>query len=170
MNEKEAIEKATAEGFLRLYNEATGNDYDIIEHSDAPDILCRNGRDEALNLEITMTEDTPMDIAALLGRSDHRDFDPLKKNTGAVRSSRATPQFSSLSENVSAMLRSRILAKLKKDYGQNVALVIRDTSPLDWAWDGELDDIRAAIAQYDNAYDRGIWILSYRKDKLYRVV
>jgi len=47
--------------------------YKIVDHSDAPDIRCVDSDGNKLNLEITMTEDQPGDIQALLGRSDHRN-------------------------------------------------------------------------------------------------
>lgn len=80
MNEKEAIERATAEGFLRLYNELMKETYRITEHKDAPDIRCRNEDNETLNLEVTTTEDMLMDIAWLLGRSNHRSVEALRKS------------------------------------------------------------------------------------------
>ena len=71
---------------------------------------------------------------------------------------------------MSAMLVSRIIAKLNKDMGRDVALVVRDASPLDWDWKYVLDDIRAVIANYRNPYDKGIWLVSYSKDKLYKIL
>lgn len=68
------------------------------------------------------------------------------------------------------MLVSRIIAKLNKDMGRDVALVVRDASPLDWDWKYVLDDIRAVIANYRNPYDKGIWLVSYSKDKLYKIL
>ena len=91
MNEKEAIERATAEGFLRLYNQAMAESYRIAEHRDAPDFLCRNNENRILNLEITTTENRPMDIASLLGRSNHRSVEALRRNNEEVKAGRATP-------------------------------------------------------------------------------
>lgn len=170
MNEKEAIERATAEGFLRLYNELMKETYRLTEHKDAPDIRCRNEDNETLNLEVTTTEDMPMDTAWLLGRSNHRSVEALKRNIEDVKAGRASPQFSSLSGNVSTILVSRIKNKLKKDMGHNVALVIRDASPLDWNWEYVLEDIRTAITPPKNPYDKGIWLVSYLKDKMYRII
>jgi len=62
------------------------------------------------------------------------------------------------------------MAKLNKDMGHSVALVIRDASPLDWNWEYVLEDIRTAIAPYKNPYDKGIWLASYSKGKMYRIV
>lgn len=169
MNEKEAIERATAEGFLRLYNEAYAESYRIIDHKDAPDIRCVNDENTVLNLEITLTENRDKDIVSLLGRSNSRSIETLRKHNEEVRAGRAEPQFDSLSGNVSATLLSRIKAKLRKDLGHHVALVIRDCCPLDWDWEYVLDDIRAAIAGVKNPYDKGIWLVSYSKDKMYNI-
>jgi len=59
MSEKQAIEKATAEGFLVLYNQLSGTDFGIVEMSDAPDARCMDSHRKTLNLEITTTEDRP---------------------------------------------------------------------------------------------------------------
>jgi len=40
LNEKEAIERATADAFIELYNRKMGTSFSIIDHSDAPDIRC----------------------------------------------------------------------------------------------------------------------------------
>lgn len=74
------------------------------------------------DFEITLTEDRPNDIKAALGRSDHRSPEIFHKEH---------PRASSLQGNVVCMITSRISAKLKKDYGPNTALVIRDSSPGD---------------------------------------
>jgi hypothetical protein len=68
------------------------------------------------------------------------------------------------------MIVSRIQEKLNKDYGQNVALVVRDTSPLDWEWDRVLDQIRSKLNLSRNPFDKGIWIISYSKDRIFRVL
>ena len=72
MDEKAAIERATAEGFLRLYNKETGNTFVVTGVGDAPDIKCQDNQGKTLNLEISLTEDRPRDIQAALGRSEHR--------------------------------------------------------------------------------------------------
>jgi hypothetical protein len=37
LNEKEAIERATADAFITLYNTEMGTSFSIVEYSDAPD-------------------------------------------------------------------------------------------------------------------------------------
>jgi hypothetical protein len=39
-------------------------------------------------------------------------------------------------------LLERIKEKNNHDYGENVALVIRDTSPLDWDWTDIINEIK----------------------------
>ena len=77
---------------------------------------------------------------------------------------------SCLQGNLIAMLVSRIQAKLNNDYGKNAALVVRDTCPADPDWDLELNEIKAQLDLSRNPFDKGIWILSYAKDRLFRVV
>jgi hypothetical protein len=171
LNEKKDIERATA-GFIRVYNEKMRTTYRIIEDSDSPDIHCVDSDGNKLNLEITMTEDWPGDIKALLGRSDHRSIEALKAHRANVEAGKASSLelVSCLQGNLIAMLVSRIQAKLNNDYGKNVALVVRDTCPADPDWDLVVEDIKAQLDLSRNPFDKGIWILSYAKDRLFRVV
>lgn len=170
MNEKQLIERYTADGFLELYNRRYGESYSIACHADAPDIRCRNEGGKFLNLEITLTEDRPRDIAATLGRSSHRDIGLHLVNARSTTPELALPPASSLAGNVSDRLLSRIGAKLDRDYGPRVALVIRDTSPLDWEWDFVLDDVRSQLALHDSPFDMGIWLLNLSKTRLYEII
>lgn len=172
MSEKRQIEKATAEGFIKLYNETMGTSYKIIKNSDSPDIQCVDSDGSELNLEITMTEDQPGDIKALLGRSDHRNIESLQAHRAKVEAGKASEfeWVDSLPGNISVMLLNRIRAKLKKDYGPNTALVVRAMCPADPDWDLEVDDIKAQLDLSRNPFDKGIWILSRCKDTLFRVV
>ncbi len=172
MNEKEAIEKATADAFIKLYNSEMGSSFAIIEYSDAPDIRCRDLDGKQFNFEITLTEDRPKDIQANLGRSNHRSLESLKKHLAEVKTGEASPleRVSCLQGNVTAMIVSRIKPKLNKDYGNNVALVIRDASPIGWDWDMVIDQIKAPLKLERNPFDKGIWIITYQKDKIYRIL
>ena len=91
MNEKEAIEKATANAFIKLYNSEMGTSFTIVEYSDAPDIRCKDQDGNIFNFEITLTEDRPKDIQAALGRSDHRSVDNLRKHREEVKAGKANP-------------------------------------------------------------------------------
>jgi len=170
MNEKTEIEHGTADGFLSLYNPHHGTDYKIVKISDAPDILCRDSEGRELNLEITTTEDNTRDTQAMLGRSDHLSIEALEEHNERVASGLEKPKYNSLSGNVSDNLIGRIQSKLNKDYGNNVALVVRDTSGCDWEWDDVEDDIRGRLDLSRNPFQKGIWVLSRVKDKLFRIV
>lgn len=61
MRETEKIEKGTAEGFLALYNQHFGTDFETVEVSDAPDVRCADSHGNRLNIEVTATEDRPGD-------------------------------------------------------------------------------------------------------------
>ena len=158
MNEKAAIEKATADAFVKLYNSENGSYFKIVEYSDAPDIRCKDSDNNIFNFEITLTEDRPKDIQANLGRSDHKSVDALKKHLEEVKGGKASPfeRVSCLQGNVTEMIVSRIQPKLNKDYGKNVALVIRDASPIGWDWDMVIDQIRSQLDLERNPFDKGI--------------
>lgn len=168
MNEKEAIEKATADAFVALYNARMGTAFAIIEHSDAPDFRCKDSAGNILNFEVTLTEDRPSDIKAALGRSNHRSPEALRKHLSDVRAGKAHPLewVSCLQGNVAGMMISCIQKKLIKDYGPNTALVVRDTSGCDWDWDSVADQIKRDLKFRLNAFDKGIWVISRSKDKI----
>ncbi len=172
MNEKEAIEKATADAFIKLYNSKMGTSFSIVEYSDAPDIRCKDKEGNTFNFEITLTEDRPKDIQASLGRSDHRSLENLKKHLKEVKDRKANPleRVSCLQGNVTEMIVSQIQPKLNKDYGPNAALVIRDSSPIDWAWDVVTDQIADMLNLVRNPFGKGIWMISYSKDRIFRLL
>jgi hypothetical protein len=172
LNEKEAIQKATADAFIKIYNSERGTSFSIVEYSDAPDICCKDSEGNTLNFEITLTEDRQKDIQAALGRSEHRSLEALKKHLEDVKSGKASPldRVSCLQGNVTAMIVSRIQSKLKRDYGPNAALVIRDASPVGWDWDMVIDQIKSQLNLERNPFDKGIWIITYLKDKILRVL
>lgn len=172
MNEKEAIERATADAFVELYNRDMGTSYSVVEYSDAPDIRCKDPEGRAFNFEITLTEDRPKDIQAALGRSKHRSVDALRQHLADVRAGKANPleRVSCLQGNVVDMIVDRIQPKLQKDYGSSVALVIHDSSPLCWDWDLVVYQIRGTLNLQKNPFDKGIWIISFRKDKICQII
>lgn len=172
MNEKEAIEKATADAFVELYNLEMWASFSIVEYADAPDVRCKNAEGNTFNFEITLTEDRPQDIQATLGRSDQRSLESLKKHLADVKAGKADPleRASCLQGNVVGMIVSRIQAKLEKDYGPDVALVIRDSSPVSWDWEMVLDQIKSMLNLKRNPFDKGIWIISFGKDRIFRIL
>jgi len=172
MNETHAIEKATADAFISLYNAEMGTTYAIIEYSDAPDVRCKDSQGNALNLEITLTEDRPRDIQAALGRSDHKSHEAFVRYMALLRAGKASPfeWGSSLNEDVLPIMVDRIKRKLNMDYGPSVALVVRDASPLDWTWSRVAGEIKDRLAEERNPFDAGIWVISYSGDKITRLV
>jgi len=171
-DEKKAIEKATAEAFLKLYNQNMNTSYRIVEHSDSPDIRCEDTQGNKMNLEIVLTEGQPGDIAARLGRANHRSLEALKTHLAELDAGKASvfDRVSVLPGNLSAMVINRIQEKLKKDYGPNTALVVRDTCPAEPDWDFVVDEIRLHIDLSHNPYDKGIWIISNAKDRIFSIL
>jgi len=172
LSEKEKIEKAIADAFIELYNADYDTTYVIKEYSDAPDIRCQDGKGNIFNLEITLTEDRPSDIPALLGRSDHKNLETLKSHLDKVKTGSASifDSVSCLSGNVLETLIQRILAKSNKDYGNNVALVVRDSSPVGWDWENIIPDIRHGLKGHNLPFDKGVWLISYDKNRIVRLV
>ena len=155
-----------------MYNSETGASFSIVEYSDAPDIRCKDSEGNSFNFEITLTEDRHKDIQAALGRSDHRSLEALTKHLADVKAGKSHPmeRVSCLQGNVYEMIVSRIQTKLIKDYGLHAALVIRDTSPLDWDWALVADQIKSNLILGRNPFDKGIWIISYSKDKIFKLI
>lgn len=149
-----------------------GKFFSITEYSDAPDIRCQDPNGNTFNFEITLTEDKSKDIQANLGRSEHRSINSLKRHLEDVKAGKADPleRVSCLQGNVTDMIVSRIAPKLNKDYGSNTALVIRDTSPVGWDWDMVVDQIKSGLNLKRNPFDKGIWILNYSKDTIYKIL
>ena len=151
MNEKRSIERGTAEGFLGLYNQFFSTDFKITEMSDAPDVRCSDPHGNLLDLEITSTEDRPGDIKALLGRSNARTLEALRAHVERVAQGKEKPQFSSLSDEVTDHLVDRLKSKMQNDYGPNAALVVRDSSGVDWDWDDVALSIRERLTSKPRA-------------------
>lgn len=147
-NVKEQIEVATAEKFLLTYNNKFNTNFEIYELSDAPDIKCKDTQtNEELALEITLYEDLKGEISYLLGR---RKEQPTSKITG-----KTSRQFEGDSLPI---LIEVFKKKLAKDYGKNVALVVRQVSPVPWTYD--IEYIKRNIKLLNNPFDKGIWILT----------
>jgi len=169
--ETQAIERATAEGFLALYNESLGVDYRVVRVAgpgESPDVECVNSAGSVLWLEVTMTEDNPGDIPALLGRSNHKSVDALRDLLRRVKMGTVKMPVNRIDENVKEVLIQRLQRKFQKRYGANVALVVRETS-LPWDWELILPDVRTAFRCSSIPFDRGVWLLSCGKDRLTHV-
>jgi predicted AAA+ superfamily ATPase len=63
----------------------------------------------------------------------------------------------------------RMIDKMKKRYGPRTALVVRHASGWDPDWDWVLEDLRKALPIETNPFDRGIWIMSNDKTRLFCV-
>ena len=163
MTEKEKIELHTAEQFIDLYNTQMGTSFSIVDHSDVPDIRCLDKEGNQLNFDVTLTEDRLGDIQALLGRSDARSPEAMKKHNEAVERGEASifDTVSCLGGNVSQIAIARIQSKIDKmRYGPNTALVVRDVSPLGWDWESVSCNLAASLNLKDNPFDEGIWLIS----------
>lgn len=170
--ETQAIERATAEGFLVLYNAKHGSAFRIVKVAgpgETPDVECKDSEGRSLLLEITMTEDNSGDIQAALGRSEHKDLASLRALLQKVRAGEAKLPINCLSENVKALLVQRLRRKFQKRYGLSVALVVRETTGVDWDWDLVLPEIREALSNDVNPFDQGVWLLSRSKERVIRV-
>ncbi len=170
-DEKEAIEKATADAFIALYNSRCRTSFSVSEYSDAPDIRCKDADRNVLNLEITLTQDREGDIPSALDRSDHRSVESFLKHRAEVKAGRADPfDRVSCSSDVTARMVSAIQSKLQKDYGPNVALVVRHVSGSGWSWEKHVDQIVGGLNLDRNPFDMGIWVIPNSKDRIVRLV
>lgn len=165
MSEKQQIERSTADAFVTLYNKEKHASFRIVALGDTPDARCADNVGARLNLEITLTEDRPCDIQALLGRSSARDVDTLKSELESGRG-----EGSSLSDDVLTVLIDRISAKFDKWYGPDTALVVRDTSGVDWDWDLVVTKLRKRLGEIANPFDRGVWLVNRSKDRFFRLL
>jgi hypothetical protein len=163
MEEKKIIERDTAEGFLQIYNPRFGYNYIIKELSEIPDVICVDDKGQELNLEITMTEDRPGDIKISLGRAEGVSIDANGNVHGKMGPA------SCLTRNVTDSIVKRLHAKFTKQYGVDTALVIRDTSGVDWDWILALETIKQRVDFSKNPFDRGVWILNLSMTRLHRI-
>ena len=154
-SEKQRIEKATVDAFVLLFNTSQGQDYAILQYGDAPDATCRNSSGQIMQVEVTLTEDNPDDLAWSLGKTENR---PPRYWFGNC-----------LQRNALNQLLGRLDDKILKRYGKNTALVIRDSSGVDWDWEYVAEEIRSALRPRFNPYDMGIWILNRTKSRLFRL-
>jgi hypothetical protein len=169
--ETQAIELATAEGFLAHYNALEATDYRVVAVAvpgQSPDVECANSVGGTLWLEVTITEDRPRDAQALVGRSDHKSLAATRDFLSRVKSGKAKMTVNSLQGNVTAILVERLRRKFNNRYGRNVALVVREAG-VSWDWEPVLPLVHEALRDSANPFDRGVWILSRGKERLTRV-
>ena len=172
LSEKQRIELSTARGFLHFFNAQHGFSYEVecvAGNGEVPDVVARDTNGNGLNIEVTLTEDQPGDIAAALGRSDHKSLEALRAHLKAVREGKESLQYSNLRGNVIELLQERISKKLIMRYGANTALVIRETSGVNWDWQKVIPQLQAYLDEKHVPFDCGIWLLSINKDQLTHV-
>ena len=172
MTEKQQIERMTVTGFLALYNKQMQTDYNVIsfaEEGEVPDARCQDSDGKELNIEVTMTEDRPRDIQAMLGRSDHKSIESVTRQQERVGKGLEPIQYSTLNGNVLDQIVQRISGKFLKQYGSSTALVVRDASPLGWNWNLVREELLERLDLSNNPFDGGIWIVDYDKLNLYQI-
>lgn len=152
LSEKQLIEQATARIFLEIYNERESTDFAIVELGDTPDVTCKDeDTGKELYLEITLLEDWPGDIQALLGRGTRRESSPV---TGY-------PAIS-FEQDTLRVLRERLEDKLLSQYDSRTALVIRQVGIL-WSAEDYKRHTHHMAAQVfkgrENHYGAGVWII-----------
>lgn len=194
MDEKKRVEASTADAFLSYYNRQKGTSYRVVEYGDAPDIQACNEQGEILQFDVVQTEDRPGDIKAALGRSESRSREALEQHVEEVRTGNADPRDRAsklsgprdrekpreVSGNVAESIKDRLREKLKMRYGANTALVIRDTSGVDWDWDeipifqeileSVLKELKEELGLAANPYDRGIWLVNRSRDRVFHLI
>jgi hypothetical protein len=156
MNEKEKIEKATVDAFIKLFNGREKQDYVVEQYNDAPDATCRNSSGQTMQIEVTLTEDKLGDLPWMLGRFKER---PEQNRIGSC-----------LQGNVLAQLAKRLDDKTVKRYGKRTALVIRDSSGVDWDWEDVSEDVRRLLKEKGSPFDMGIWVLNLMKTRLHKLI
>lgn len=146
VNEKEQIEKATVDAFVDLHNKMHGTFYSVREYGDhqgaRPDAICATADGEVFNVEVTITEDRSGDIPLVLGKAKRRRYQ------GKLASC--------LQGNVFAQLTERLNKKSLMRYAGRTALVIRDSSGVDWDWEEIRPQVKEFLRQRSNPFHLGI--------------
>lgn len=155
MTEKQRIEKATVDAFVALHNETHRTSYSVREYGDAPDAACASAQGDLLNIEVCVTEDRPGDIPWLLGKT------PKRSHSGK--------RGSCLSGNVLTELKERLNKKSLMRYGPKTALVIRDSSGVDWDWEAVKPQVQEHLQQCGNPFQMGIWIANRSLTRLHKI-
>jgi hypothetical protein len=150
-SEKRRIEKATADLFLRLYNENFGSSFEITQNGDAPDILCVDSNtNEELSLEISLLQNIEGEIPYILGKGPQ----PVSSTTGTTAVS--------LFDDAYGQIEKALNKKLQSHYSGNSALVLRQVSIL-WSprdWELLAPDLRSTVLNgKENQFNFGIWII-----------
>lgn len=158
MTEKKAMERATAEAFLALYNNKMNTSFEIKEYSEAPDIRCEDSNGNKLNLEITSTE----------------DFPSTKDVPGDIQATYRGNKVSCARgfDGAYDTLFQRICAKAKKDYGPDVALVIQNFSAVGWCRDiaeKTKERFSNSLEKLNPPFDKGIWLIACGRNEIFPI-
>jgi hypothetical protein len=167
-NEKRKIERATADLFLKLYNENMGSNFEIVKHGDAPDFICKDTITTTdLALEISLLQNIDGEIPYILGRGRQ----PVSPTTGTTAVS--------LYDDVYKEIERALKKKLRSHYPGNSALVLRQVSIL-WSpkdWELVAPSLRSTVLYgKENHFNFGIWIICTddelwpAEDTLFRLV
>lgn len=150
LNEKQQIELATAKAFLELFNQRMGTNFEPVELTDTPDARCRDASTkQILDLEITLLEDRPDDIAYMLGRVEVADELSVARVIDFRR-------------DVIPRLVDRLKDKLLSVYGERTALLIRQVGPIWDATDWQREApavVSEVLTGREKHYGMGVWIL-----------
>ena len=150
LNEKQQIELATAKAFLELFNHRMGTNFEPVKLSDTPDVRCRDeSTQQILDLEITLLEDRPDDIAYTLGRVQVADELSVARVIDFRR-------------DVIPRLVDRLKEKLLSVYGKRTALLIRQVGPIWDATDWQREApavVSEVLTGREKHYGMGVWIL-----------
>lgn len=114
-SEKKKLEEAACRYFLDVYNRQQGTNFRIARHGDRPDFLIEDG-EQTLGLEVTHLYYGGKEAQILLGRSDKLDS--------------GVQIFSTLTENLNALLADKAHQAQGYDISHPVILVIRVASPV----------------------------------------
>jgi hypothetical protein len=153
MSEKKKIELATAELFLRLYNDEMKTAFSVVSQNETPDVHCKDRKTgQELELEISLLQNLPGEIAFILGRGN-QPRSPTTETTAV-----------SLFDDVYKELEKSLSKKLLSKYSEKTALVLRQTSIL-WSpedWKLIARDIRnMVLKEREKNYGKGIWIITW---------
>ena len=157
LTEKQRIEKASAEIFLKLLNNRFETEYQILKLGDSPDVHCLDSNTKLwLSLEITLLEDINGEIAYMLDRLEKPLVSPV-----------TSLPCTSFSDDSIPKLEQRLAEKSNIDYGPRTALVIRQISPLWFAENWECYKVTMNLSILEKArkyFEAGIWIICTNKD------
>lgn len=115
MNEKERLEKAACEQFVKIYNQQFSSKFTIVKHQDKPDFIIGNQDEEQLGIEVSHLYHDQREAMLLLGR---------EKGMHGLMS------FNDLLDALNRLLQKKFDEAQKYPYKGDKHLVVRTTSPI----------------------------------------